>query len=165
MASIALPSHRVRRGGERLPCLPLHPTSGMVDLNTLLPSGSGWTLVAGYAINDAGQITGLGFNSSNATTCFSAYASASRYYRPCHSQERSARGQERPKFALCHRRCEQGAERSQRRNREGRCTGTTTVTCNLGTIAAAGGASVSLVVHVTASAGSTISNTATVTAT
>src|SRR5437762_13696603 len=46
---------------------------------------------------------------------------------------------------------------------QGSCTGTRTVTCNLGTIAASGGASVSLVVHVTASAGSIISNTATVT--
>jgi probable HAF family extracellular repeat protein len=36
------------------------PRQGMVDLNTLLPSGSGWTLESAVAINDAGQITGNG---------------------------------------------------------------------------------------------------------
>ena len=36
------------------------PSAGMVDLNTLIPSGSGWTLLAAYGINDAGQITGYG---------------------------------------------------------------------------------------------------------
>jgi probable HAF family extracellular repeat protein len=34
-----------------------HP---MVDLNTLLPKGSGWELKAGYGINDAGHIVGKG---------------------------------------------------------------------------------------------------------
>jgi len=37
---------------------------GMVDLNTLLPSGSGWTLTTANAINDSGQITGEGINPS-----------------------------------------------------------------------------------------------------
>jgi probable HAF family extracellular repeat protein len=32
----------------------------MIDLNTLIPSGSGWTLQYGLAINDNGQITGVG---------------------------------------------------------------------------------------------------------
>jgi len=59
------------------------PGAGMVDLNTLLPSGSGWTLVAAYGINDAGQITGSGTNPngephafllSPATVPFSAFA-------------------------------------------------------------------------------------------
>jgi uncharacterized membrane protein len=35
-------------------------TSGPVDLNTLIPANSGWTLVAANGINDAGQIVGLG---------------------------------------------------------------------------------------------------------
>jgi probable HAF family extracellular repeat protein len=41
------------------------PADGMVDLNTLLPIGSGWALENANAINDAGQITGLG----SKTTC------------------------------------------------------------------------------------------------
>jgi probable HAF family extracellular repeat protein len=32
----------------------------MLDLNSLLPSNSGWDLLAAYGINDAGQITGVG---------------------------------------------------------------------------------------------------------
>ncbi|MEX2306134.1 MAG: PEP-CTERM sorting domain-containing protein [Pirellulales bacterium] len=38
--------------------------SGMVDLNSLIDPLSGWELELGTAINDAGQITGLGFNGS-----------------------------------------------------------------------------------------------------
>ena len=34
--------------------------AGMVDLNTLLPSNSGWVLVSASAINDRGQIAGEG---------------------------------------------------------------------------------------------------------
>jgi probable HAF family extracellular repeat protein len=34
----------------------------MVDLNTLLPAGSGWTLIQADAINDAGQIVAFGFS-------------------------------------------------------------------------------------------------------
>jgi probable HAF family extracellular repeat protein len=34
--------------------------SGMVDLNSLIDSLSGWDLIRGWAINDAGQITGYG---------------------------------------------------------------------------------------------------------
>jgi probable HAF family extracellular repeat protein len=44
--------------------------TGMVDLNTFLPSGSGWTLQIADGINDAGQITGLGWNSSGAVHAF-----------------------------------------------------------------------------------------------
>ena len=33
---------------------------GMLDLNGLIPSGSGWELLQGNAINDTGQITGVG---------------------------------------------------------------------------------------------------------
>jgi len=32
----------------------------MIDLNTLIPAGSGWTLQVGTAMNDNGQITGYG---------------------------------------------------------------------------------------------------------
>jgi probable HAF family extracellular repeat protein len=36
------------------------PQSGMRDLNDLIPSGLGWELNSGNAINDAGQIAGSG---------------------------------------------------------------------------------------------------------
>lgn len=36
------------------------PSSGMIDLNNLLPAGSGWVLERAYDINDAGQIVGYG---------------------------------------------------------------------------------------------------------
>jgi probable HAF family extracellular repeat protein len=32
----------------------------MIDLNTLLPSGSGWVLIGARSINDAGVIVGTG---------------------------------------------------------------------------------------------------------
>jgi len=44
--------------------------TGMVDLNTLLPSDSGWTLTQATAINDSGQITGFGTNPSGLTHAF-----------------------------------------------------------------------------------------------
>jgi probable HAF family extracellular repeat protein len=36
------------------------PEKGMQDLNQLIPSNSGWTLVMATAINELGQITGEG---------------------------------------------------------------------------------------------------------
>ena len=39
-----------------------HATGGMLDLNDLLVPGSGWTVTAGRAINDAGQIIANGMN-------------------------------------------------------------------------------------------------------
>jgi len=35
---------------------------GMIDLNTLLPSNSGWILTEAYDVNDAGQVTGAGYH-------------------------------------------------------------------------------------------------------
>jgi len=46
------------------------PGTGMVDLNSLLPSGSGWTLITANGINDAGQITGDGLNPNGADHAF-----------------------------------------------------------------------------------------------
>src|SRR5882762_7274796 len=46
------------------------PGTGMVDLNTLLPTGSGWTLLATYGINDAGQITGSSTDPNGSTHAF-----------------------------------------------------------------------------------------------
>ena len=42
----------------------------MVDLNTLIPSSSGWTLTSATGINDSGQITGRGTNSAGAVHGF-----------------------------------------------------------------------------------------------
>jgi len=38
----------------------LYDSGNTIDLNTLLPTGSGWELAGAYGINDAGQIAGLG---------------------------------------------------------------------------------------------------------
>ena len=35
-------------------------TGGMQDLNSLIPAGFGWSLTYANAINDAGQIVGIG---------------------------------------------------------------------------------------------------------
>lgn len=43
---------------------------GMQDLNACLPAGSGWTLLSAYAINDAGQIVGVGLNPSGKRHAF-----------------------------------------------------------------------------------------------
>jgi probable HAF family extracellular repeat protein len=37
-------------------------SSGMIDLNSLLPAGSGWALEVATAINDSGQVVGFGIN-------------------------------------------------------------------------------------------------------
>lgn len=38
----------------------LYDDGTMLDLNSLIPSNSGWELLAAYGINDSGQITGVG---------------------------------------------------------------------------------------------------------
>ena len=38
----------------------LYDGGNMIDLNTLLPTGSGWVLKSAYGINDSGQIVGYG---------------------------------------------------------------------------------------------------------
>jgi probable HAF family extracellular repeat protein len=40
-------------------------TAGIVDLNKLLPEGSGWTLTRATAINNQGQIVGYGFQTGD----------------------------------------------------------------------------------------------------
>jgi probable HAF family extracellular repeat protein len=42
----------------------------MVDLNTLIPANSGWTLEEALAINDLGQIAGYGINSNGQEHAF-----------------------------------------------------------------------------------------------
>jgi probable HAF family extracellular repeat protein len=45
----------------------IYQNGTMIDLNTLIAPGSGWTLSAAFAINDAGQIVGQGsFNGNKA---------------------------------------------------------------------------------------------------
>src|SRR5262249_3242041 len=39
----------------------LHRNGVMVDLNDLIPAGSGWELIDAYSINDRGDIVGYGF--------------------------------------------------------------------------------------------------------
>jgi probable HAF family extracellular repeat protein len=46
--------------GDQTAFLYDQPTDQIVDLQTLLPSGSGWNLVTAFAINDAGQVVGYG---------------------------------------------------------------------------------------------------------
>jgi probable HAF family extracellular repeat protein len=46
------------------------PGKGTIDLNTVLLSGSGWTLVGANGINDSGQITGCGSVSDGSTHAF-----------------------------------------------------------------------------------------------
>src|SRR5205814_8435866 len=43
---------------------------GMVDLNTLVTNGEGWTLEFAQGINEAGQITGTGINPSGFQRAF-----------------------------------------------------------------------------------------------
>ncbi len=40
----------------------LYTGGGIIDLNDLLPSGSGWTLVEARGISDSGQIVGHGLH-------------------------------------------------------------------------------------------------------
>ena len=41
------------------------PSTGMLDLNTLIPANSGWFLQFASAINDKGQIVGYGTLNGN----------------------------------------------------------------------------------------------------
>lgn len=45
-------------------------TTGMVDLNTLLPDNSGWRLLSANAISDKGQVTGFGLLNGVGTHAF-----------------------------------------------------------------------------------------------
>src|SRR6266850_425716 len=46
------------------------PGTGMVDLNSLLPSGSGWTLITGNGINNSGQVTGYYYTATSSIDAF-----------------------------------------------------------------------------------------------
>jgi probable HAF family extracellular repeat protein len=44
------------------------PSTGMLDLNNLIPANSGWLLQGAGAINDQGQIVGWGLLNGNGQT-------------------------------------------------------------------------------------------------
>ncbi|QQP93318.1 DUF3466 family protein (plasmid) [Skermanella sp. TT6] len=44
--------------------------TGMFNLNDLITPGTGWTIISGEAINDAGQITGIGINPNDQLHAF-----------------------------------------------------------------------------------------------
>jgi probable HAF family extracellular repeat protein len=46
------------------------PSTGMLDLNSLIPANSGWVLTGATAINDAGQIVGYGTHTCCVTEAF-----------------------------------------------------------------------------------------------
>jgi probable HAF family extracellular repeat protein len=46
--------------GNHLHAFVWSPSTGMLDLNNLIPANSGWLLQSANAINDQGQIVGLG---------------------------------------------------------------------------------------------------------
>jgi probable HAF family extracellular repeat protein len=48
----------------------LYSGGKMINLNTLIPASSGWTLMAAFGINDSGQITGYGPNPSGVIHAF-----------------------------------------------------------------------------------------------
>jgi probable HAF family extracellular repeat protein len=48
----------------------VYENGSMIDLNSLLAPNSGWTLISANAINDAGQITGIGINGSGQEHAF-----------------------------------------------------------------------------------------------
>ena len=48
----------------------LYSNGVMTDLNSLVPSGSGWTLTAATGINDSGEIVANGVNSQGVTNAF-----------------------------------------------------------------------------------------------
>jgi probable HAF family extracellular repeat protein len=48
----------------------LYSNGAMIDLNSLLLPGSGWTLSSATAINDSGQIVGYGINPSGQQHAF-----------------------------------------------------------------------------------------------
>jgi probable HAF family extracellular repeat protein len=43
----------------------LYSNGVFIDLNQLLPAGSGWDLASAVGINDAGQIVGIGYLNGN----------------------------------------------------------------------------------------------------
>jgi probable HAF family extracellular repeat protein len=48
----------------------LYSGGAMIDLNTLIPTNSGWTLEEATGINDSGQICGYGRNPSGQDDAF-----------------------------------------------------------------------------------------------
>ena len=156
------------------------PGCGTADVTTLLPSGSGWTFrgYTSFANNDAGQITGSGtppgsvdshaFVITPPNTDLAIGVSAATEVKKNRNLSYAITvANNGPNHAACVTVTDtlpSGTTLVSAKSTQGTCTGTTTVTCSLGTIASSGGASINVVVNVSkASVGTTISNTATVT--
>ena len=165
------------------------PGCGMADVTTLLPGGSGWTFPIHYyswtfpgyhvfAINDAGQITGSGtppgsvdshaFVITPPNTDLAIGVSAATDVKKNRNLSYAITvANNGPNHAACVTVTDtlpSGTTLVSAQSTQGTCTGATTVTCSLGTIASSGGASIKVVVNVSkAPVGTTISNTATVT--
>jgi uncharacterized repeat protein (TIGR01451 family) len=159
--------------------------SGMVDLNNLISNGSGWTLRAAYAINDSGQITGEGTNRRGAQHAFlltpvspvtvdlairkNAARTVASGKNLNYTIEVQNKGPNGATNVIVTDTLPSGTSFVSATPTQGSCTtpaigSTGTVTCNLGAMASPpSGVSISLVVNVTASAGSAVTNTATVT--
>jgi len=63
LPAASTPRHcrRMVAGHRRTTCLHLRRANGMRDLNSLIAATSGWTLETAVAVNDAGQIAGMGW--------------------------------------------------------------------------------------------------------
>jgi uncharacterized repeat protein (TIGR01451 family) len=155
------------------------PATGMVDLNTLLPNGSGWTLELATGINDAGQVTGEGIiNGANHAFLMSPVTSTADLAIRVSGAPKVKSG-----FNLNYAIAVQNKGPQNANNvtvNDAWSSGfygdqatypinitcnfihETGISCNLGTIAAGGGVSISVMGHVTASVGGSLSNTGTV---
>jgi len=150
---------------------------GMVDLNSLIPSGSGWQLNTAFGINDAGQITGRGFyNGARHAFLLTPPPSADLAITKS-AAARVAAGQPLTYSITVRNNGPSDANgvtvsdplpndtTFASDTSSSNCTdnGTGIVTCDLATLAAGAQAAVSITINVPASArGTTISNTATV---
>ena len=155
---------------------------GMVDLNTLLPSDSGWQLNTAFGINDAGQITGHGYHngqfhafllsppapppSADLAITKSAAARVSNGQNLTYSIAVQNNGPANANGVTVSDTLPSGATVVSATATQGICADSGIVTCDLGTVAAGSQAGVSIIITVPLSArGSTISNTATVSGT
>ena len=75
----------------------LYANDSMMDLNNLIPSGTGWTLQYATGINNSGQICGYGTNSTGQQDAFSSRPSPNPPHRPSRCRcDRSVVGQDDP---------------------------------------------------------------------
>ncbi len=151
--------------------------NGLVDLNTLIPASSGWTLITAWGINDAGQIAGEGINASGEHHAFllapagppadlviknNAPSTVKSGQKLTYAIAVANKGPNGAAQVVVADTLPAGLTLLSATATQGTCTGTATVTCDLGTIPASGGASIAIKATVIAPAGTTVTNTATV---